>query len=60
MSSLINKAQLRKFALDAAKEHRHHKFTRVSEDFIVKAEAQMRTWTIAHVKALPSSGETIR
>ena len=60
MSSLINKAQLRKYVLDAAKEHRHHAFTRVSEDFFIKAEAQLRSWATNHVRTQPSVGQTIR
>ena len=59
-ASLLNKAQLKKYALDAAAANRHHKFSRVSEDFMIKAEAHLRQWVVAHVKNLPSSGETIR
>jgi hypothetical protein len=57
--SIINRSRLRRFALDAASQ-RHHRFTRVSEEFVEQAEAHLRTWVREYVRQLPSLGKTIK
>ena len=59
MNTLINKRAVKRFALDAS-QTRHHKFTRVGEEFYSKAEAALRKFINEHVHRLPSSGRTIR
>jgi len=57
--SLINRARLRRYALDVGAQ-RHHRFTRVGGEFIDKADAQLRTWARDYIQRLPSVGKTIR
>ena len=59
MNTLINKRAVKRFALDAS-QTRHHKFTRVSEDFFVRIEGIVRKSIKEHVHRLPSVGKTIR
>jgi len=54
----INKAQVKKFALEVAK-NRYHKFTRVSNEFLVDVDSKIRGIIINHVNSLPSVGKTI-
>ena len=55
---LINRKKVREFALEMAK-HRAHKFTRVGGKFLVKCEANLRTYIRNSVHSLPSKGKTI-
>jgi hypothetical protein len=55
---LINRKKVKEFALEMAK-HRAHKFTRVSGEFLVKCEANLRTFIRNQVHSLPSKGKTI-
>ena len=59
MNTLINKRAVKCFALDAG-QTRHHKFTRVSDDFFVRIEGIVRKSIKEHVHRLPSVGKTIR
>ena len=59
MNSLINKRAVKSFAMKVASE-RHHRFTRVREEFYSKTEAVLRRFINEHVHRLPSSGRTIR
>jgi hypothetical protein len=59
MKTLINKQAVKRFALDASK-NRHHNYTRVSEDFLVRIEGIVRKSIKDHVHRLPSVGKTIR
>jgi hypothetical protein len=59
MNTLINKRAVKRFALDAS-QTRHHKFTRVSEDFFARIEGMVRKSIKEHVHRLPSVGKTIR
>lgn len=56
---LINRKHVRYYALAAA-NHRPHRFTRVGEDFLVKAEAGLKEFIRNYVAQLPSTGNTIR
>lgn len=61
---LINKAKVRRIALDQAASTRRladgtPRFTRVSKDFFINAESQLRTWITSQVHSLPSAGRTI-
>ena len=58
MNTLINKRAVKRFALDAG-QSRHHKFTRVSEDFFERIEGIGKSIK-EHVHRLPSVGKTIR
>ena len=55
---LINRKKVREYALEMAK-HRAHKFTRVGREFLVKCEADLRTFIRNSVHSLPSKGKTI-
>ena len=59
MKTLINKRAVKSFAMKVASE-RHHRFTRVSQEFYSKTEAVLRRFINEHVHRLPSSGRTIR
>ena len=55
---LINRKKVREYALEMAK-HRAHKFTRVGSEFLIKCEANLRTFIRNSVHSLPSKGKTI-
>jgi len=58
MGSLLNRKQVKQYALERA-SHRAHKFTRVGGDFYVKCEARLREFIQNYVHSLPSKGKTI-
>ena len=58
MSTLLNKKQVKRFALDSA-QVRAHKFTRVGSAFYSKCEASLRQFICGYVQRLPSKGKTI-
>jgi hypothetical protein len=58
MSSLLNRRQVKQYALERA-SHRAHKFTRVGGDFYQKCEANLRLFIQGYVHRLPSKGKTI-
>jgi hypothetical protein len=58
MSGLLNKRQVKAYALETAKS-RAHKFTRVGGVFFDKCEAHLRTFIRQYVQRLPSKGKTI-
>ena len=55
---LINKRHVKLFALEMAK-NRHHKFTRVGGDFLIKCEANLKEFIRSYIHRLPSKGKTI-
>lgn len=60
-SSVVNRANLKRFALGVAEQHRGARFTRVSEEFLNKAEATLRAWCADYVRCrMPSKGKTIK
>jgi len=60
MTTLLNKAKIKRLALRLAGEQRAHKFTRVSPDFLQRIEAGVYAMVLGEVKRLPSLGKTIR
>lgn len=58
-SFLVNKSRVKRFALDMAKT-RAHRFTRVSDAFVIQCEANLKTFIRTQVQRLPSKGKTIR
>lgn len=57
----ICRSKCKEFALKMAAEHRHaNKFGRVSEEFLVAAEAALKNWIVSRVKGQPSKGVTLR
>ena len=59
MASLLNKRQVREYALHRAR-FRAHKFTRVGKGFYVKCEAHLRDFITKEIHRLPSKGKTIQ
>ena len=57
--SLINRKQVRTFALEIAKG-RAHRFTRVSEDFLLQCEAHLKAHIRDGVHRHPSVGRTLK
>jgi hypothetical protein len=55
---LINRKHVKEFALSMA-QTRHHKFTRVGDDFFIKCEANLKEFVRSHIHRLPSKGKTI-
>lgn len=55
----ICRSKCKKLALQIAKEQRAQKFTRVSEDFLIAAEACLKTFIYDRVKRHPSVGKTL-
>lgn len=58
MSSLINKKQVREFALACASK-RHHKFTRCGEAFFLNCNAILKDYIMREVASRPSKGKTL-
>lgn len=56
---LTSPTNIKKFLLEYAKDHRAHKFTRVSKARLDEAEANMRLWCERVVTAAPSCGQTL-
>lgn len=56
---LLNRKQVRQFALEMAK-HRAHRFTRVSGDFFLKCEGHLKAFIRSEVQRHPSVGRTIK
>jgi len=57
--SILNKAKFKRTALEIAGK-RHHKFTRVSDQFVNRAENMLTSWLLSHILQLPSKGKTIK
>lgn len=57
---LINKSNVRKFALNYAKRSGRNQFTRVSQDVIDHAEFKVREAIRNVVDTIPSKGKTIQ
>ena len=57
--SLLNRAKVRAYALDAAKA-RAHSFTRVSAGFLDQCEADLRNLIRTRVHRHPSVGRTLK
>jgi len=55
---LLNKKKVKEFTLEMAKS-RAHKFTRVSGDFLLLCEGNLKNFIKAHIARLPSKGKTI-
>ena len=55
---LINRSQVKRFALDMAKG-RAHKFTRVGGAFFMQCESNLKEFIRNYVHRLPSKGKTI-
>lgn len=57
----ICRSKCKEFALAAAREHRHaNKFERVSEEFLIAAEAALKNFIVSRVKGQPSKGVTLK
>ncbi len=56
---LINRSQVKQFALAMAKD-RAHKFTRVGGEFCLKCEGHLKAYIRDQVHRLPSVGKTIK
>jgi hypothetical protein len=61
MSSLINKAAVKKYLLERAKQLRPgHKFTRVSALTLIELESLLRNLCDSEIRRQPACGQTIR
>lgn len=55
----ICRSKCKQFALEFAKVNRAHKFTRVSEEFLLSCEAALRNHIQSRIKSHPSVGKTL-
>ena len=61
MSSLINRAALKRYLLDRAKILRpHHEFNRISEEALEHFENQLRNHADQLIRRHPAKGTTIK
>jgi hypothetical protein len=60
LSHVINRAYVRRWALDYARTNRSHPFTRVSEDFLNHIEAQTKCAIRHRIDSAPSTGATLK
>jgi len=58
--SLINKAQVKKYALHLSKERRNGKFTRISGEFLEAINGAVVRAIIDRVHGHPSIGKTLK
>lgn len=56
---VINKAKFKRLALELAQK-RAHKFTRVGNDIVEKANQHLSVWLMNYIASLPSKGKTIK
>lgn len=57
---LLCRSAVREFLLEAGRQHRpFNKFSRVSEDTLLAANAALRAWCVSRVKSAPSKGVTL-
>lgn len=54
------RSKCKTFALEFAKANRSHKFTRVSEEFLIACEANLRNFIQSRIKSHPSVGKTLQ
>ena len=59
MNTLINRQAVKRYAKGVAQD-RHHKLTRVADEFLAKCEGYLRRFIRQEIHRLPSSGKTIR
>ena len=57
---MLNKAGIRRFLLEYAKQYRAHQFTRVADGVFDQLESAVREKCRQIVQAQPSKGKTIR
>ena len=61
MSSLVNRAALKRYLLDRAKVMRpHHRLSRVSEEALENLENMLRNQGAEMIRRHPAKGATIR
>ena len=60
MTNLLNRAAVRRFALDYAKLTRSHKFERVSEGFLIRCQIELRNFVVDRINRHPSKGKTLQ
>lgn len=60
MSTLTNKAAVRRAALSIATNVRSHQFTRVAKEFLDAVEYNARAFITARINAHPSKGKTLQ
>lgn len=60
MSSLINRKAARERTLAIVRNERNGRFTRVSPEFLERAEAALNQWIWAEVRKHPSKGVTLK
>lgn len=58
--SLINKTNVKRYALEISRVSRGGKFTRVSGEFLIHIEAVVKEKIRVYVASLPSVGKTIK
>jgi hypothetical protein len=57
---LVNKKQIKAYALGVSDRTRSGKFRRVSAEFYVTIESHLRKYIVDYISRLPSSGVTIK
>jgi len=58
-TKLINRKQVKQFALDVARSTRAQKFTRVGGSFFLQCEANLKEFIRNSIRRHPSKGKTI-
>jgi hypothetical protein len=59
-TKLINRRQIKEFALAVAQTHRPNRFSRVSGEFLLRVEGQVKEFIRSYIHQLPSAGKTIK
>lgn len=60
VNGLLNRSSVKKFALDYAAEHKYHKYSQVSAEFLDRVSRHLKCWIEEAVDRQPSKGKTIR
>lgn len=59
-TNLINRSAVKKLALETAKNSNKESLTRVSAEFVERANAALQAWVTEQVQSHPLEGKTIR
>lgn len=59
-TNLINRSAVKKLALETAKNSNKESLTRVSAEFVERANAALQAWVTEQIQSHPLEGKTIR
>jgi hypothetical protein len=58
--NLICASKVKRYALEFAKANRAQKFSRVSEEFLIACESNLKQFIMGRIRTHPSKGKTLQ